>query len=133
MTDTPTPNDVPLPGMPHNPTHTDHGIPRRADTLLRMLIDDFQKVWDAVWSDPPKVELKEVARLNGRIVELYGQIYLLAALRHFAPHDAHRAAAALADAWDAGDSLGEWVYQWRTELDAGQPFTLFFAGEDDDQ
>jgi hypothetical protein len=96
-------------------------IPRTADGLLRMMMTDFQKHFDAT-IDPKSSGLKldHVAQT----VNLYGQIYLLGAVRHFAPDDADHVAAELANAWEAGDSLGEWVYQWRQELESGQPLTI---------
>ncbi|MFD4444895.1 hypothetical protein ACFWPK_34480, partial [Nocardia sp. NPDC058519] len=54
----------------------------------------------------------------------YGTAYLLAVLHRVDPVAADRAARYLAGAWDAGDSLGEWIYQWREEIGAGQPLTL---------
>lgn len=104
-------------------------IPRTADDLLRMLMTDFQKHFDAT-IDPQSggLKLDHVAQT----VNLYGLIYLLGAVRHFAPDDADKVAAELADAWEAGDSLGEWVYQWRQELEAGQPLTIPLVGDSDD-
>ncbi len=54
----------------------------------------------------------------------YGVIYLLAVLHRINPEAADRAARDLASAWEAGDSLGEWEYQWREELGHGNPLSL---------
>jgi hypothetical protein len=46
------------------------------------------------------------------VVNMYGFVYLL---REFAAVDKDRADAAVRDlwsAWDAGDSLGEWLWEW---------------------
>ena len=130
MTDT---RDAPLHGMPHNPTHTTHALrlPRTCDDMLRFLMSEFRRFWDMSWDDNrPKSEQRQAASL---VVNFYGQVHLLAALRETAPEQADKVAASLADAWDAGDSLGVWVHQWSVELDNGQPLTLFFAGEDTNQ
>ncbi len=57
-------------------------------------------------------------------VNEYGLAYLLAVLHRVDPEAADRAARDLAAAWDAGDSMSEWVYQWRDELAQGRPLTL---------
>jgi hypothetical protein len=105
-------------------------IPKTANALLRYLIDDFQRIWDMSMDFSSGRLTDEDRRFcTSRVVELYGQIYLLGALRHFAPDDADKVAAELAIAWEAGDSLGEWVYQWRQELDAGRPLTIPLVGD----
>lgn len=113
-----------------NETHTRAWrIPRTADGLLKMLIDDFQRIWQSVWSNPLELDSKEMALRNSQIVNLYGQIHLLGALRQIAPEEADKVAASLAEMWDGGDGLGEWVYQWRTELEAGLPLTMLHDDE----
>lgn len=59
-----------------------------------------------------------------RQVNDYGLAYLLGALHRIDPEVADSAAAALADAWDAGDSMGEWAWQWARELAEDKPMTL---------
>ncbi|WP_353107905.1 hypothetical protein [Gordonia sp. (in: high G+C Gram-positive bacteria)] len=61
---------------------------------------------------------------NSRYVELYGMTYALAVLHRLDPRTADRVADHLVLEWDAGDSLGEWMWQWRTELDEGKPLSL---------
>jgi hypothetical protein len=123
--------NVPLPGMPDNPEFTENSqIPRRAETLLRMLMDDFQRLWDMTMAHPSKLDGAERTYVIGRQVELFGQVYLLASLRKLDTHVANAVAAELADQWDTGDSLGEWMYQWRKELDAGRPLSLPHASGD---
>lgn len=100
------------------------GTNTTAEGLLRDLMDDFQRMWDKAMAFPQTASEDELRFYLSRVVDLYGQIYLLGAVRHFAPDDADRVAADLALAWEAGDSLGEWVYQWRQELDAGRPLTI---------
>lgn len=57
-------------------------------------------------------------------VMAYGLIYLLAVVRTIDPKVADIAARDLVSAFDAGDSLGEWVWQWRDELAQGHSLTL---------
>ena len=59
-----------------------------------------------------------------RQADTFGIVYLLAAIRRVAPETADHAAAWLAGQWAAGDSLGEWVWQWRHELQQGEPLHL---------
>lgn len=54
----------------------------------------------------------------------YATIYLLAVLRSIAPKVADIAARDLVAALDAGDALGEWVWQWRQEFADGKPLSL---------
>lgn len=56
--------------------------------------------------------------------EGYSTIYLLAVLRAIDPKVADIAARDLVAALDAGDALGEWVWQWRQELADGKPLSL---------
>ncbi|WP_395704834.1 hypothetical protein [Rhodococcus ruber] len=60
----------------------------------------------------------------GMEVDGYSAIYLLAVLQRIDPAAADRAAGNLVRDCDAGDSLGEWVYQWRQELADERPLTL---------
>lgn len=60
----------------------------------------------------------------GMNVDGYSAIYLLAVLQRIDPAAADRAAGNLVRDCDAGDSFGEWVYQWRQELADGRPLTL---------
>lgn len=57
-------------------------------------------------------------------VSEYALVYLLAVLHRVDPEAADRAARDLVTAWDAGDSMGEWMWQWRDELGKGQALTL---------
>lgn len=57
-------------------------------------------------------------------ISTWTNVYLWEALRRTDPDLADRVAADIADACDAGDSFGEWAWQWQTELAAGQPLTL---------
>lgn len=56
--------------------------------------------------------------------EGYSHIYLLAVLRAIDPKVADIAAQSLVGDLDAGDGLGEWIWQWHEELTAGKPLTL---------
>ncbi len=66
--------------------------------------------------------------LTGSIMNSYvgefGVIWLLSSLQRLDTEAADRAARFLIGQWDAGDSLGEWTYQWRQELADGTPLTL---------
>lgn len=48
----------------------------------------------------------------GQLVNLYGVVSTLRAFHEAAPDAADKAAADLWTAWDAGDSLGEWLWEW---------------------
>lgn len=54
----------------------------------------------------------------------YGMVYLLAVLRAVDPKVADIAARDLVAQYDAGDCMGEWVYQWNEEIAKGEPLTL---------
>ncbi|ORB55222.1 hypothetical protein BST43_15230 [Mycobacteroides saopaulense] len=54
----------------------------------------------------------------------YATIYLLAVLRAIDPKVAAIAARDLVAALDAGDVMGEWVWQWRQEHADGKPLSL---------
>lgn len=54
----------------------------------------------------------------------WGMTYLLAVLQRVDPKVADIAARRLVAEFDAGDGLGEWVFQWSQELDSGRPLTL---------
>lgn len=54
----------------------------------------------------------------------WGMTYLLAVLHRVAPEVADIAARRLVVEFDAGDRLGEWVFQWSQELKDGNPLTL---------
>lgn len=100
-------------------------IPRDATPLLAMLLTDFQKLWDAMWAeDKPEIGSEQRHMMLNRQVELFGQAYLLGVLRAANPKLADEAAEFLAEQWDAGDSLGEWMYVWQQQLAAGQPLDL---------
>ncbi|MFV8160780.1 hypothetical protein ACNQVK_01260 [Mycobacterium sp. 134] len=64
-------------------------------------------------------------------IEGFGLIYLMAVLWRTNPTVADIAARMLIMAWDAGDDMGEWVYQWRTELASDNPLTLHAIPEAD--
>lgn len=54
----------------------------------------------------------------------WGMTYLLAVLQRVAPDVADIAARRILAEWDAGDTMGEWVFQWGQELEDGEPLTL---------
>lgn len=93
--------------------------------MLRDMLTDWQSLHDALWRPQPAPQGPERDLIIARQVELFGVVYLLAALRQLDPERADRAACFLAEQWDAGDSLDEWIYQWREELESGAPLTLF--------
>jgi hypothetical protein len=91
---------------------------------------DMDRVMDAVLVAldktriaPGKTNLHWVYAIQ-RQCDTFGLAYLLAALRRVAPETADHAAAFLAEQWAAGDSLGEWVWQWRHEFEEGRPLRL---------
>lgn len=111
------------------------GLPRQAVPLLRYLLDAAQRTFDRETRVPLNIpnpdkpgETKSNPEWFSMIehrVDLYGLAYLLAALHRVDPEVSESAAASLADAWEYGDSIGEWVWQWREELDEGKPLTLY--------
>lgn len=54
----------------------------------------------------------------------WGMTYLLAVLQRVAPDVADIAARRLVAEFEAGDGLGEWIFQWSREMAEGQPLTL---------
>lgn len=119
-----------LPDMPASTAYTDGpaAIARQATPLLRDLLAEWERLCDLLWSSDKPLDDPDRFRIIIRQVDLFGTCYMLAALRHVDPVRADRAAAFLADQWEGGDSLGEWVYQWRQELAGGDPLTLFLEG-----
>lgn len=120
------------------------GLKRLALPMIADFLASFQDAWNRQWGkngatpevpfylpgsetpeNPRGVPNPEHHYLTVRLVQDYGLAYLLAALHRIDPEVADSAAAALADAWDSGDSLGEWAHQWATELAEGKPLTLY--------
>lgn len=96
-----------------------------ATTLLRE-----QLHW---WTDQYKsIHERELIRKNQEAwyeaiscsVNGWGMTYLLAVLQRVAPDVADIAARRLVAEFDAGDTMGEWVFQWSQEMDSGKPLTL---------
>ncbi|SHQ46765.1 hypothetical protein [Mycobacteroides abscessus] len=54
----------------------------------------------------------------------WGMTYLLAVLQRIAPDVADIAARRLVAEFEAGDSMGEWIFQWSRELGSGLPLSL---------
>lgn len=71
-----------------------------------------------------KVDAEMLWRTAAANTSGYGTAFLLAVLHRIDPAAADRAARDLANAWEAGDSLGEWIHQWREELSQGIPLRL---------
>lgn len=103
-------------------------IPTQAEPLLEAFLGDFQELWDTLMSDhandSTKLSDMDRGRLISRQVEVFGMTYLLAVLRQQSPEVADAAAEFLAGQWESGDSLGEWMYQWREELAGGGRLSL---------
>ena len=71
-----------------------------------------------------KIDAHLLAADSAATVNEYGVIYLLAVLHRLDPEAGDRAARELVSAWDSGDAIGEWTYQWRQELAKSRPLTL---------
>lgn len=108
-------------------------IPGTADAMVKWLLDAYQATDDRIMGDGPgKIPLDlpdgtpNPAWTNAvmRKVDLFGMAYLLAALRRVVPEVADHATAFLAAQWDGGDSLGEWVWEWRQQVEKGEPLRL---------
>lgn len=96
-----------------------------AGTMLREQLDWWVKHSEATWQNPSVDDNPQAWHANiATTVNGFGLIYLLAVLRASAPDIADVAARNLVVQYDCGDSLGEWVYQWREELAAGKSPTL---------
>lgn len=104
---------------------TDMGIAKTATPLLGDLLNKWLKLAEKLREYTSKDDWEERARILVRQVDLFGTAYMLAVARHLDPVRADRAAAFLAEMWDAGDSLGEWVFEWREQVADGKPLSLF--------
>lgn len=109
------------------------GLARAALPLAKQSLADLQLALnktngeDAVPFDVPDPDNPEGTRPNPewtfwitRMVHNFGLAYLLLTLRALDPETADSAAAFLADAWDAGDSTGEWAWEWHQALLKGE-------------
>ncbi|QFG10069.1 hypothetical protein SEA_IDENTITYCRISIS_50 [Mycobacterium phage IdentityCrisis] len=98
-----------------------------AGTLLAEQLDWWiehsKHYMDGLDWDNPDHQRARVAEI-ATSCEGYAAIYLLAVLRAINPRVADIAARDLISALDAGDVLGEWVWQWRKEFAEGKPLTL---------
>lgn len=107
-------------------------IPGTADAMVRWLLDSFRAIDDHMGGKgPDRIPSDVDGKVNPAFiqasrekVDLFGLAYLLAALRRVAPEVADHATAFLAEQWDYGDSLGEFVWEWHQELEAGEPLKL---------
>lgn len=111
---------------------------RSALALAVQMLETFQWSWDrTVGKDATVSPSLPDPEQSGKVVRnpewdhhiatevnTYGLALLLLTLHRDNPALADSVAAGLADAWDAGDSLGEWVYEWRQQLADGRPVTL---------
>lgn len=93
--------------------------------------DDERNGWlakaDPIWEVLNRHRLVEVNPhyliATQRLCDTFGTAYLLAALRRVAPQVADHASAFLAGEWATGEH-GEWVGQWRHEIEEGRPLRL---------
>lgn len=112
----------------------DGEIPGDAASMVRWLLDGWQATHDHMHSKdhPNKIPMDgpdgkpnwEWIAGSLRQVDLFGLAYVLAALQRVNPTVADHVTAFLAEQWAAGDSLGEWVWQWRHEIEEGRPLKL---------
>ncbi|MFI5782637.1 hypothetical protein [Nocardia sp. NPDC051570] len=103
-------------------SHLDHALDFEQRRATITALEERAAALDPAFSKEfhgPLWHLLVAAHVDG-----YGVAYLLAVLHRIAPDAADRAARDLVGAWEAGDSLGEWEYEWRRELAEGQPLTL---------
>lgn len=108
-----------------NENCTDNGIQKDAGPLLRDLLNEWLTLSEKLPQYSGDEGWQGRVRIIGRQVDLFGTAYMLAVARHLDPVRADRTAAFLAEMWDAGNSLGEWVYEWREQLATGKPLSLF--------
>lgn len=96
-----------------------------AGTFLREQLDWWPKQYKSVHDRDLMSKNRDAwheaifSSVNG-----WGMTYLLAVLQRIAPDVADIAARRLMLEFDAGDGLGEWIFQWRQELAEGKPLTL---------
>lgn len=125
------PDSVELPAHP-SWTSEGEGIKRAALPLAADMLAAFQWSWNKTMGStsipawlPAEGNDRGVRNPEWdyhlhRQVDTYGLAYLLLALHRTDPEVADSAAADLADAWEAGDSLGEWAYEWAAALGRGE-------------
>lgn len=107
---------------------TGNGIPRQALPLIESRLARVE--WAANKSTSELIKLPDGSRnpqwrfLVDHLTSNYAIVYLLAALHRHDPYVADQVAASLADTWEAGETIEEWVSQWRDDLVAGRPLTL---------
>lgn len=132
------PDGVELPAHPSWRRDEKDGTKRTALPLMADMLATFQWAHNRTGGRPDSVPSRvpdpdkpgetkpnpEWHYLIIRQVECYGLAYLLGALHQLDPEVADSAAASLADAWEAGDSLGEWAYEWAQWLAKGEPLNL---------
>jgi hypothetical protein len=95
--------------------------PDTAVALIGHLLDQLNhQPAEPIPASDPRWPLYVIARVSA-----YGMVWCLAALKRVDPAAADSAAARLAAAWEAGDGIGEWSWQWAQELGAGEPLTLY--------
>jgi hypothetical protein len=100
-------------------------IPRDANSWLVSLTEQFQTCWDAMLGqDGNRLSADEHRLVANRTVDVFGQMLLMACLHRVDPAVADRAAKWLASELEAGDGLGEWMWEWQQQLLAGKPLTL---------
>lgn len=105
------------------------GLARAALPMARACLEDLQLSLDktggenAVPLDLPDPDSQRGVRPNPewtfwvvRMVHNFGLAYLLLVLRRVDPQVADSASAFLADCWEAGDSTGEWAWEWHQSL-----------------
>jgi hypothetical protein len=119
---------------PKNWGRGEDALPGDADAMVKWLLDGWQATHDQMHNrdHPRKISMDgpdgkpnwEWIAGSIRQVDVFGMAYLLAALRRVAPDVADHATAFLAEQWAAGDSIGEWVWQWQDELRKGEPLRL---------
>lgn len=105
-----------------------------ATSFLSGLLDQWQKSY--AYENQPKLPEKHDDSPESKAmmqawflwvantVSAYGTAYLMAVLRATAPDIADIAAKQLAAEWEAGEGMGEWIWQWNKELREGKPLTL---------
>lgn len=97
-----------------------------AGTLLREQLDWWPKHYKSIHDRDLMNTNQDAWRAEINCsVEGFGMMYLLAVLMRIDPKVAAVAGRRLTAEFDAGDGLGEWVYQWTEELAAGKPLTLY--------
>lgn len=111
---------------------------RPTEGVLAGVLDESLRFWETRdhhknLIDQISAHAPDVAnQLDGQLMFLhcrgesssFGLIWLLAVLHRLDAEAAARASRFLVDMWEQGDTVPEWVYEWRAQLATGDPLRI---------